>query len=78
MNVDTFAELWEAMRPHFAGGYDSAAEDFVTVLSDHGVELEDFREHISDSNLVKALAEYVEVNDEDIEDEFADFHAEDY
>jgi hypothetical protein len=75
MDQDILSEIWEAVRPHIAGDYKGAAKDFVAVLHEHGVSLEDFLDYTSDTHIKKAALEYVEVDleeDEEIEFEFDD------
>lgn len=70
MNVDLAVEIWEMLRPHINSGYASAAEDFIQVLVEHGIDPEDIKAATSDSYLNKALLDYVEEEYHEEEDDF--------
>lgn len=76
ITIDILPEIWEAMRPHLAGGDKQAAEDFVNVLADNGVELAEFNEMISDRHIKEALLEYID--HDDLEEEGDDYFDEIY
>jgi len=60
MDVELITEMWSAMRPHFAGDYERAADDFVTVMAENNVDLTELLEFTSDRYIKEALREYVD------------------
>ena len=76
MTVDLASVIWAEVKP-FIPSIDrqEAAEIVVSVLVDHDVDIEDIRQEFKgDSDIKKALAQYVkdheEDNDEDDDDDY--------
>jgi len=63
MSLDLSLEIWEALRPHIAGGFQEAADDFVTILTENMVDPEDINASTTDSHIKKALMDHIEVED---------------
>lgn len=71
MSLDLSLEIWEALRPHIAGGFQEAADDFVTVLVDNVIDPEDIVASTTDLHIKKSLLDHIEVDDyEEDEDAF--------
>jgi len=60
--------VWKELKGHLNNDTESAAEDFVRVLIEHGAEAEDIAKYAVDSEVKRALMEYIEVDDDS--DEF--------
>jgi len=79
MSVDLSLEIWEALRPHIAGGFQEAADDFVAVLTENLIEPEDINASTTDTHIKKALVDYIDVEDyEEDEDAFGITDYDDY
>ena len=71
MSLDLSLEIWEALRPHIAGGFQEAADDFVTVLTENLINAEDISASTTDRHIKKSLLDHIEVEDyEEDEDAF--------
>ena len=77
-------EIWEAMRPHISGGFQQAADDFVQVLVENGMNAAEIADVAQDSYVIKSLAEYADEelvyveDDDDDEYNFYDDDNDDY
>ena len=69
MSVDLSLEIWEALRPHIAGGFQEAADDFVTILTENLVDPEDINASTTDTHIKKALMDYIEIEDYEEDDD---------
>lgn len=69
MNLDLMIEIWEVLHPHIAGNHQSAADDFVQLLVEHGIDAEDISASTSDVEIKKSLLEYIEIDAEEFEDD---------
>lgn len=81
MTVDLASVIWSEVKS-FIPSIDrqEAAEIVVSVLVDHDVDIEDIRQEFKgDSDIKKALAQYVKDHDDgyDDEDEDEDYYDED-
>ena len=66
-------EIWEAVRPHISGGFQQAADDFVQVLIENGMNAAEIADVAQDSYVIKSLAEYADdelVYDEEDDEEY--------
>jgi hypothetical protein len=71
MSLDLSLEIWEALRPHIAGGFQEAADDFVVVLTENMLDPVDINEYNTDPHIKKSLLDYIDVEDyEEEEDAF--------
>ena len=72
MEPEVFLDIWKAMHPHLEGGdLQSAADDYLHVMIEHGVSACDIKEFVMDEHLKKSLLDFLE--DEDVA-EFVDEH----
>lgn len=70
-DIELHLQIWKELKPHLAGGdVEAAADDFVHVLLEHGVDAEDIMSYALDSELKNALRGLVE--DEHFDDEEED------
>jgi hypothetical protein len=79
MTVDLASVIWSEVKS-FIPSIDrqEAAEIVVSVLVDHDVDIEDIRQEFKgDSDIKKALAQYVKDHEEDEEDDDDDYYDED-
>jgi hypothetical protein len=67
MSLDLSLEIWEALRPHIAGGFQAAADDFVSILSENAYSLEELSENTTDSYIRSSLKDYIELDDDEPE-----------
>jgi len=58
MSPDIVMEIWEALRPHISGGFQQAADDFVAVLIENGMNASEMADVAHDNYIIKSLAEY--------------------
>lgn len=73
-DIDMLLEIWKGLKPHLAGGdIDAAAEDFVHILTEHGISAEDLAEYALDPELKAILREYTDEEDFDEDEEELDF-----
>jgi len=74
-SIEVYLQIWKELKPHLMGGdLESAAEDFVRVLIENGVNAEDVTEFAIDKEIKLALAEYIDLEDEEFEDEDEEYH----
>ena len=74
MTVDLASVIWSEVKS-FIPSIDrqEAAEIVVSVLVDHDVDIEDIRQEFKgDSDIKKALAQYVKDHEEDEDDDYDD------
>ena len=79
MAVDLASVIWSEVKS-FIPSIDrqEAAEIVVSVLVDHDVDIEDIRQEFKgDSDIKRALAQYVKDHEEDDEDDDDDYYNED-
>jgi hypothetical protein len=79
MTVDLASVIWSEVKS-FIPSIDrqEAAEIVVSVLVDHDVDIEDIRQEFKgDSDIKKALAQYVKDHEEDEDDEDDDDYYDD-
>ena len=71
MSLDLSLEIWEALRPHIAGGFQEAADDFVMLLIENAIDPADINASTSDTYIKKSLVDLVVVEEyEEDEDAF--------
>mgnify|MGYP004003700023 FL=1 len=71
MSLDLSLEIWEALRPHIAGGFQEAADDFVMLLIENAIDPVDINASTSDTYIKKSLVDHVVVEEyEEDEDAF--------
>ena len=80
MSLSLHLELWESMQEHIVD-VRSAADDFVAVLIDHGIDAEKIAKVAINEDIKKALLDYdvdvdVDVDDDD-DDDFEHFSDDD-
>jgi len=73
MSLDLSLEIWETLRPHIAGGFQEAADDFVTLLTENLIDPEDIAASATDSHIKKSLLDYIEIEDYEEEDDVFGF-----
>lgn len=75
-DIELHLQVWKELKPHLAGGdVESAADDFVHVLLEHGVDADDMMSYALDTELKNALrgiADDEHFDDEEDEDAWAD------
>jgi len=72
LEPEVFLDIWKAMHPHLEGGdLQSAADDFLHVMIEHGVDAGDIKEFVMDEHLKKSLLDFLA--DEDVA-EYVDEH----
>jgi len=69
MSLEIVLEVWQALRPHIAGGFQEAADDFVTVLVDNVIDLKEASAYTTDMYIKKSLSDHIEIDDYEDEDE---------
>jgi type III secretory pathway lipoprotein EscJ len=72
VSLEFHLELWEAMQEHITSVKD-AADDFVAVLIDHGIDANKIAKVAINEDIKKALLDYdvdVDVDVDDDEDEY--------
>ena len=70
MDLELHLLVWKELREHFTGSeLQDAAEDFVRILIEHGADAEKISEYSIDTEIKEALKDYIEFEDDDI-DEF--------
>ena len=72
MSLELHLELWEAMQEHIASVKD-AADDFVAVLINHGIDVNKIAKVAINEDIKKALLDYDVDVDVDVDDDDADF-----
>jgi hypothetical protein len=76
MSIDINLDVWEAMQEHIVD-IKSAADDFVAVLIENGIEAQKIADVTTNEDVRKALLDYdVEVEIEE-DDEFEYFEEDD-
>jgi len=82
MSPDLAMEIWEALRSHISGGFQQAADDFVAVLIENGMNASEVAAVAQDSYVIKSLAEYADeelvYEEDDDEYDFYDDDNDDY
>jgi hypothetical protein len=79
MSLSLHLELWESMQEHIVD-VRSAADDFVAVLIDHGIDAEKIAKVAINEDIKKALLDYdvdVDVDVDDDDDDFEHFSDDD-
>ena len=79
MPVELVKEVWSELKRYVnTVDREEAAESLVSLLVDHDIDADDIRATFkSDSDVKRALAQYVKDHDEDDEDE-DDYDEDDY
>jgi hypothetical protein len=74
MNLDLILELWETMQEHIVD-IKEAADDFVAILIENGIDGEKIADSTTNEDIRKALLDYdVEV---EVDEDNYDYDAED-
>lgn len=79
MSLELHLELWESMQEHMSSIKD-AADDFVAVLIDNGIDAEKIAKVAINEDIKKALLDYdvdVVVDVDNDEDDFEHFNDDD-
>ncbi len=77
MSLELNLDIWEALREHVSDIKD-AADDFVEVLIENGIDAEKIATATTDEDVRKALIDYdVEVEVDEEEDDFSYFNEDD-
>jgi hypothetical protein len=72
-DLEIHLQVWKALKSHLvAGDAESAAEDFLHVLIEHGAQAEEIAEYALDADLKLALKEYTDLEDDDEYDDEPD------
>jgi hypothetical protein len=72
MSLSLHLELWESMQEHIVD-VRFAADDFVAVLIDHGIDAEKIAKVAINEDIKKALLDYDVDVDVDVDDDVDDF-----
>jgi len=74
VNLEIHLEIWETLQEHIVD-VKEAADDFVTILIENGVDAEKIADATKNTDIKKALIDYgVDVDDVDDDDEFGFFN----
>ena len=76
MSLDLHLELWESLQDHIVD-VKSAADDFVAVLIENGLDAEDIAGATTNDDIKKALLDYIEEIEVDEDDDMDSFFDED-
>ena len=76
MSLDLHLELWESLQDHIVD-VKSAADDFVAVLIENGLDAEDIAGATTNDDIKKALLDYIEEIEVDEDDDMDSFFVED-
>jgi len=79
VSLELHLELWETMQEHITSVKD-AADDFVAVLIEHGIDAEKIAKVAINEDIKKALLDYdvdVDVDVDDDDDDFEHFSDDD-
>ena len=79
MSLELNLDIWEAMQEHVVD-VKSAADDFVAVLIENGVDAKKIADATTDEDIKKALLDYdddVDVDVDNDEDDFMYFNEDD-
>ena len=76
MSLDLHLELWESLQEHIVD-VKTAADDFVAVLIDNGLDAEDIAGATTNVDIKKALLDYIEEIEVDEDDDMDSFFNED-
>jgi len=76
VSLDLHLELWESLQDHIVD-VKSAADDFVAVLIENGLDAEDIAGATTNDDIKKALLDYIEEIEVDEDDDMDSFFDED-
>jgi len=76
VSLDLHLELWESLQDHIVD-VKSAADDFVAVLIENGLDAEDIAGATTNDDIKKALLDYIEEIEVDEDDDMDSFFVED-
>ena len=72
-DIELHLQIWKELRPHLMGGdVEAAAEDFIHVLLEHGVDAKDLASYALDKELKTALRDYTDEAEFDDDEEYED------
>lgn len=70
-NLELHLQIWKELKPHLAGGdVEAAADDFIHVLIEHGIDANEIVTYAIDSELKLAL--HGLVDEEELIEEYED------
>jgi len=73
MNVEIHLQVWHELKEYILGAdISTAADDFITILVEHGADPVDIQKFALDDELKSALTEYLDVEEEDDDYEYGD------
>jgi len=79
-DIEILLQIWKELKPHLLGGdVDAAADDFMHVLLEHGIDANEIIAFGVDSHLKSALRDLADeehFDEEELEDEWGDEHVE--
>jgi len=76
VSLDLHLELWESLQEHIVD-VKTAADDFVAVLIENGLDAEDIAGATTNVDIKKALLDYIEEIEVDEDDDMDSFFNED-
>jgi len=76
VSLDLHLELWESLQEHIVD-VKTAADDFVAVLIENGLDAEDIAGATTNDDIKKALLDYIEEIEVDEDDDMDSFFDED-
>lgn len=73
LDIEVHLQVWKELKPHLIGGdVIAAAEDFIQVLLEHGIDANEVMKYAVDNDLKSVLREFAD--DEHFDEEENEWH----
>lgn len=73
MDIELHLQVWNELKEHIiSADRTDASDDFIRVLIEHGADANKILEFALDDELKESLSEYIEVEEEEFDDDFED------